>query len=309
MDFILEKASVMETITRKDKSKLLEGHHLGIIFYEPSTRTKISFTRAATTLGLTWEGIADPKTSSAAKGETLRDTVRNLVGYEFDVFVIRHNDDGSVRRASEYSFYPEKHLEFPRQPIPILNGGDGSNQHPTQTMLDLYTIKESQGTIDGLTYLFNNDLKNGRTVHSLADALLLYKPKKVYFCSSSHLKMPVHIINKYKNAGIKFEEIGRYEDVLPEVDILYDTRPQLEREQFTEDLKERIKTMYCIRAHTIKEKAKENLKILHPLPRNQNFMSPEEACDNLPQAHYFKQAHNGLFVRQALLCLVKGVTF
>ena len=121
--------------------------------------------------------------------------------------------------------------------------------------------------------------------------------------------MPRHIISKYKKSDIEFEEVSRYEDVLPEVDILYDTRPQLERENFTDDLKERIKSMYRIRAHTIKEKAKESMKIMHPLPRNQNLMSPEEECDDLPQAYYFKQAHNGLFVRQALLCLVKGVSF
>jgi aspartate carbamoyltransferase catalytic subunit len=309
LDLILDQAEILEKIPRAEKCKILDGYHLGIIFYEPSTRTKISFTRAADTLGMKWEGIADPKTSSASKGETLRDTVRNLVGYEFDALVIRHNDDGSVRRASEYSHYPNKHLEFPGEPIPILNGGDGSNQHPTQTMLDLYTIKESQGTMDSLTYLFHNDLKNGRTIHSLAEALLLYQPKKVYFCSSSRLKMPRHIISKYKKSDIEFEEVSRYEDVLPEVDILYDTRPQLERENFTDDLKERIKSMYRIRAHTIKEKAKESMKIMHPLPRNQNLMSPEEECDDLPQAYYFKQAHNGLFVRQALLCLVKGVSF
>ncbi|MFH1064755.1 MAG: aspartate carbamoyltransferase [Candidatus Woesearchaeota archaeon] len=309
LEFILRESSKMADRLKNDLPgvrELLKGRRMGLIFYEPSTRTVLSFATEMDLLGGTVEGIRDPKSSSAAKGEVLMDTIQVMSGYFFDTFVIRHYDDGSVRRASEFSVYPENNPEE-GQLIPVLNGGDGSNQHPTQTMLDLYTVHHEFGTLDGLTYLLNNDLKNGRTVHSLIEALTMFNPKKVYCCSSSHLPMPEHIVAECKSKGMDVEEIRRYEDVLGEVDVLYDTRPQLEREPITEDLKEKIRSVYTVRAKPISELAKREMIIMHPLPRDRTVNSPEYAVDKLPQARYFQQSHNGIPVRAALTCLTQGV--
>jgi aspartate carbamoyltransferase catalytic subunit len=310
IECIISNALSMAELLKKDHRQarhLLEGQRMGVIFYEPSTRTVLSFETAMELLGGSVSGIKDPKVSSAVKGETLADTIRVMAGYFYDFFVIRHYDEGSVRRASEHSRYPANNMNEGKT-IPAINGGDGSNQHPTQTVCtDMPTVVKHFGTLDGLVYLFNNDLKNGRTVHSFVEGLMLCKPKKLYFCSPTQLRTPENILRECAAHGIAFEQIPRYEDALPEVDVFYDTRPQLEREQLPDDLKGKIRAVYTVRADEIRSKAKKEMIILHPLPRDSKFNSPEYAVDSLPQARYFEQSHMGVAGRAGLLCLLKGV--
>ncbi|MBW2971523.1 aspartate carbamoyltransferase [Candidatus Woesearchaeota archaeon] len=309
LEFIIAKAKVAAAKLKEHEHSLkdlLKWRRMCFIFYAPSTRTALSFKGAADLTGMTFDGIMDPKTSSAAKGEILIDTTRNLNGYFNDVFVIRHDNEGAVRRASEYAVYPKSH-RLAGQPIPVINCGDGANQHPTQTMTDFTAIDMRFGTIDGLVYLFNNDLKYSRTVHSDAEALLLFRPRKVYFCCSAELGPPDSLLEQYERSGIDYEVIDRYEDVLPEVDVFYDTRPQLNLGFISDPTKEKIRSVFKVRAPVIRKHSKAEAAIMHPLPRDFKFMSPELEVDNLPQAYYFEEAHIGLPTRVALLALVQGV--
>jgi len=281
---ILDYAKKFEVI----KKPILQGKILATLFYEPSTRTKLSFESAMMSLGGSVLGFAEAGISSAAKGESLYDTAKMIDGYA-DVLVIRHPLEGSARRAAEAAA------------IPVINGGDGANQHPTQTFLDLYTIIKNKGTLDGLHIGFLGDLKYGRTVHSLSEALSHFNCR-MYFVAPEMLKMPDHLLTGLREKHIQFEETDQLHDVSKFLDILYVTR--IQRERFPDPLDyEKVKNVYIL-DEGILERAKPDLKVLHPLPRV-NEIDP--SLDKHPQAEYFQQSKNGVTVRRALLSLVLGV--
>ncbi len=287
IEAVLNVAECMEKLPKERKSSLLKGKIVASLFFEPSTRTRLSFETAIQNLGAGVIGFADAKVSSVKKGETLSDTIRVVSGYA-DIIVMRHYIEGAARLASEVSSKP------------IINAGDGANQHPTQTLLDLYTIKKAFGKIDGLTIGLLGDLKYGRTVHSLAQALSLFDKIKLAFISPEELKMPEHIKEHIK--GIKYEEFTELAAVLPELDVLYVTR--IQRERFADPAEyEKVRGKYIVNKESLKG-AKECLKIMHPLPRV-NELSPE--LDQTKYALYFEQARNGVPVREALLYLLKDV--
>ncbi len=262
-----------------DFSNPLKGKILATIFYEPSTRTRFSFEAAMYKLGgevLTSESAGH--FSSASKGETLEDAVQVIGGY-VDAIVLRHPEKGSATRAATTS------------PVPVLNAGDGAGEHPTQALLDLYTIQKECGTVEGLTIALVGDLKYGRTVHSLLTLLSLYRIKKVYIVAPPQLQLP----EEYKNK-LTFEEASDLGAIAPELDVCYVTRVQKERfEDVTEY--EKVKHAYVVDAKLL-AKMKPSARIMHPLPRV-GEISPEIDHDN--RAAYFRQAKNGLYVRMALL--------
>ncbi|MBN2422128.1 aspartate carbamoyltransferase [Candidatus Woesearchaeota archaeon] len=280
---ILQIASLME----KNQKTILQGKVLATLFFEPSTRTRLSFESAMSKLGGKVIGFRDPKVTSFSKGESLWDAIKVIDGY-VDVIVMRHPLEGSARLAAEAAN------------IPLINGGDGANQHPTQTLLDLFTIKKSQGKITGLKIAMAGDLKYGRTVHSLTHALSLFNCK-LYFVSPESLKMPRHIINELEEKGIEFSEHKEVSEIINEIDVLYATRIQKERFPDPADY-EKVKFAYVI-DNSILGKVKKNLKIMHPLPRVNEI---DVNVDDSGHAYYFEQAHNGIPVRQALLALVLG---
>lgn len=262
--------------------KLLEGKILATCFFEPSTRTKLSFESAMLRLGGSTLGFSDPAHTSQAKGESLRDTIRTIQNYA-DILVIRHPLEGAAQWAAECSS------------IPIINAGDGGHQHPTQAMLDLFTIRECQGTFDNLHITFAGDLKFARTIHSLIYALIPYKPR-LYLVSPPELELPENYCELLKAKGIKYSYHKTLKEVIPKSDILYMTRVQHERLVGNMEI-EQLRN-YCKLKLELLEDAKPNLKILHPLPRLSEL---DTALDHTPYAYYFQQAHNGVFVRQALL--------
>lgn len=270
--------------------RLLENKVVATLFFEPSTRTRLSFETAANRLSARIIGFTDPKSSSSAKGETLKDTITMVANYA-DIIVMRHHLEGAARYAAEIS------------PVPIVNAGDGANQHPSQTMLDLYSIQKTQGTLENLNITLVGDLKYGRTVHSLLTAMRHFNPN-FRFISPEELKMP----NEYKvfcrQQGIPFEESTVFnERVIADTDILYITRVQSER--FTDMLEyERVKNAYTLH-NSMLEGTRPNMRILHPLPRV-NEISYD--VDDNPKAYYFEQAKNGLYAREAILCDVLGIT-
>lgn len=264
--------------------KLLEGKVAGILFFEPSTRTRLSFETAVKRLGGSTIGFTDASTTSSSKGETLRDTIKMVSNYA-DVIVMRHFLEGAALYASEVT------------DIPVINAGDGAHQHPSQTMLDLYSIAVTQGRLSNLTITLVGDLKYGRTVHSLIMAMKYFKPI-FNFVSCPELKMPKEYKDFCKENGITFTEHSEFsQEVINNSDIIYMTRVQ--RERFTDILEyEKVKDLYNLN-NSMLQSAKDNLRILHPLPRvNEINMDVDEN----PKAYYFQQAKNGLFVRQALLC-------
>ncbi|UCH12839.1 MAG: aspartate carbamoyltransferase [Candidatus Omnitrophota bacterium] len=281
---ILEVAGALE---QNPKPELLKGRVMATLFFEPSTRTRLSFESAMERLGGKVIGFADANISSTRKGESLRDTVKTVENYS-DVIAMRHPLEGTARLASE------------SVSIPVLNGGDGANQHPTQTLLDLYTIMKTQGKLDRLKVAMVGDLKYGRTVHSLAIALTLFGCQ-MYFVAPDSLKMPPYITEELKEKGIRYSEHGEIEEVIDKVNILYMTRIQKERFPDPSEY-EKVKNVYVLKKDMLTN-AKGNLRILHPLPRV-NEIATE--VDNTPYAVYFEQARNGIFVRQALLALVLG---
>ena len=283
---LLNKAAEFE---KNPNQRILQGKVVATLFFEPSTRTRLSFETAVNRLGGRVIGFSDAKTSSQSKGETLKDTIMMVSNYA-DVIVMRHYLEGAARYASEIS------------PVPIVNAGDGANQHPSQTMLDLYSIYKTQGTLENQVITMVGDLKYGRTVHSLLEAMRFWKPR-FNFVACEELKMP----DKYKRFcemhGIEYRETTDFsEDVITESDILYMTRVQGER--FSDVLEyERTKSLYTLHNDMLKN-SKPNLKVLHPLPR---ITEISQDVDDNPKAYFFQQAKNGLYARQAILCRALGI--
>jgi len=265
----------------------LAGKVLATLFYEASTRTRLSFESAMLRLGGKVMGFADPKGTSAQKGESLADSIRIVESYS-DVIVLRHSIEGAARMAAEIS------------KAPIINGGDGANQHPSQTFLDLYTILKAHKRLERLKVGFMGDLKYGRTVHSLAYALSMFKTR-MFFISPPLLPMPADHLEELGEMGVEFSEHRNLDEVKRDLDILYVTR--IQRERFGDDLDyERVKEGYFISEKSL-EGCKPNMKILHPLPRVDELSTD---VDSSKHALYFEQAASGIPVRMALLCLVMG---
>jgi aspartate carbamoyltransferase catalytic subunit len=283
---VLEVASRMEAA---DHFGLLAGRVLGIMFLEPSTRTRMSFASAMMKLGGQVLDFGDPEHTSLKKGETLSDSLRIVGGY-CDVLALRHPWEGASRLAAEIAGPP------------IINAGDGANQHPTQTFLDLYTIRKVRGAIDGLTVGFVGDLKYGRTVHSLSTALTRFDCRQA-FIAPPGLAAPAGLLRELDDAGVAYEQSESLSDLLPELDILYCTRIQEER--FADRMEyERVKGAFRIDAELLRRYgAADSLRIMHPLPRVDE-LSPD--VDETPYAVYFEQARNGVPIRQALLAMVLG---
>lgn len=267
--------------------KNMEGQVVASLFFEPSTRTRLSFETAINRLGARVVSMANAATSSVAKGETLADTIRTVDGY-VDIIVMRHPMKGSAQIAADHAIHP------------VINGGDGAGQHPTQALLDLYTIRKEKGILGGQTITFLGDLKNGRTVHSLGYFMTLCKNQMI-FVSPESLKMPAEITEDLRSRGAKIEESGDVEKALSVSDLVYVTRVQRERFENPEEY-EKVKGMYVIDRAMI-EKAKKGITILHPLPRVDEI---DTDVDDYEGAAYFRQAHNGLYVRMALLALISG---
>ena len=285
--YLLEMAKEFE---KKPNRKILDGKVVATLFFEPSTRTRLSFETAANRLGALVIGFTDPKATSSSKGETLKDTIIMVSNYA-DIICMRHYLEGAARYASEVTN------------VPIVNAGDGSNQHPSQTMLDLYSIYKTQGTLENLNIYMVGDLKYGRTVHSLLMAMRHFNPT-FHFIAPEELKMPEEYKLYCRQHGIKYVEHTEFdENVIAEADILYMTRVQ--RERFTDLMEyERVKDVYILRNEMLKN-TRENLRILHPLPRVNEIAYD---VDENPKAYYFQQAQNGLYARQAILCDVLGIT-
>lgn len=264
------------------------GKILATLFFEPSTRTRLSFEAAMLHLGGTVEGFADASYTSSTKGETLADTIRVVSSY-VDVIAMRTPKEGAALLASKYS------------PVPIINAGDGGHSHPTQTLTDLLTIRRLLGDYQGLTVGFCGDLKFGRTVHSLTQALSRYKGNKFVFISPKELCMPEYMIEQLNEKGISYTVAERLEDVIGDLDILYMTRVQKER-FFNEQDYLRLKDSYILDKEKMKL-AKDRMFVLHPLPRV-NEISPE--IDDDPRAAYFKQVKFGMYARMALISKLTG---
>ena len=285
--YMMEMAGEFE---KHPNRKILDGRVVATLFFEPSTRTRLSFETAANRLGACVIGFTDPKVTSSTKGETLKDTIMMVSNYA-DVIVMRHYLEGAARYASEVS------------PVPVVNAGDGANQHPSQTMLDLYSIYKTQGTLENLEILLVGDLKYGRTVHSLLMAMRHFNPT-FHFIAPKELAMPEEYKVYCREHGIRFTEQEDFnEHAIAQADIVYMTRVQ--RERFTDLMEyERVKDVYILREKMLRS-AKANMKILHPLPRVNEIAYD---VDENPHAYYFEQAHNGLFAREAIICDVLGIT-
>ena len=287
IDYILKIAGAMESIA-KSGSDMLHGKTLATLFFEPSTRTRLSFEAAMHKLGGTAIGFAEPEIASIKKGENLADTVRVVENYA-DVIALRHPLEGAARLAAEFA------------QVPIINAGSGAEEHPTQALLDLYTILKEKGRIDGLNIALMGDLRYGRTVHSLAYALSLYKVK-LYLVSPELLRMRREVLDAIKEKVRLVEKTG-IEEVLPETDVLYVTRIQEER--FPDPAEyAKVRGTYKIGLNTLKD-AKEDLIIMHPLPRVDEI---DDEVDDTPYARYFQQVWNGIVMRMALLALILGAT-
>ena len=285
--YLLEMAQEFEKYPNRE---LLKGKVVATLFFEPSTRTRLSFETAANRLGARVIGFSDAKASSVSKGETLKDTVLMVSNYA-DVIVMRHYVEGAAQYASEVA------------PVPIVNAGDGAHMHPSQCLLDLYSIYKTQGTLDNLNIYLVGDLKYGRTVHSLITAMRHFNPT-FHFVAPKELAMPDEYKIYCKEHGIKFVEHTDFnEDVIADADILYMTRVQKER--FSDLMEyERVKNVYILKSSML-GKAKPNMKILHPLPRVNEIAYD---VDDNPHAYYIQQAGNGLFAREAIFSHVLGIT-
>jgi len=285
VDYIINVSRTMEPIAAKT-SEILKGKILSTLFFEPSTRTRLSFEAAMHKLGGATISMAEIESASIKKGENLADTIRTIENYA-DVIALRHPLDGAAKLAAEFS------------KVPVINGGSGSEEHPTQALLDLYTMQKEKGRIDGLKIAFVGDLRYGRTVHSLAYALSLFDVE-LYLVSPESLKMRREVLRSIKSK-MPVTESSNLEKTIPQVDVLYVTRIQKER---FPDVAEyaKVKGVYRIDIDSLKN-AKKDLIILHPLPRVDEI-APE--VDNTPQARYFQQVWNGIVVRMALLALVLG---
>ena len=279
-----------EKFEREPNRTILSDKVVATLFFEPSTRTRLSFETAANRLGARVIGFTDPKVTSSTKGETLKDTIMMVSNYA-DVIVMRHYLEGAARYAAEIS------------PVPVINAGDGANQHPTQALLDLYSIYKTQGTLDNLHIYLVGDLKYGRTVHSLIMAMRHFNPT-FHFIAPKELAMPEEYKIYCQNRNIPFVEEEEFNaDIIANADILYMTRVQ--RERFTDLMEyERVKDVYILKASMLKD-AKPTMKVLHPLPRVNEIAYD---VDDDPHAYYFQQARNGLYARQAIICNTLGIT-
>ncbi|MBO7724770.1 MAG: aspartate carbamoyltransferase [Paludibacteraceae bacterium] len=285
---LLEILSLATKFEENPNRKILDGKIVATLFFEPSTRTRLSFETAVNRLGGRVIGFSDAATSSSSKGETLHDTIQIVNNYA-DVIVMRHHLDGAARYASEVSR------------VPIVNAGDGSNQHPSQTLLDLYSIQKTQGTLENLHICLVGDLKYGRTVHSLIMAMVHFNPT-FHFISPNELQMPEEYKIFCRKNNIKFTESTELEGNFNNADILYMTRVQ--RERFQDPMEyEKVKNVYTLKKSML-EDSKPNLRILHPLPRVAEI---DVDVDSSEKAYYFQQAQNGLYIRQAILCQVLGI--
>ncbi|RYU69120.1 aspartate carbamoyltransferase [Aliivibrio finisterrensis] len=288
LELIVETAG---NIKKEPQPDLLKNKVVASCFFEASTRTRLSFETAIQRLGGSVIGFDTAgNTSLAQKGETLADSVQVITSY-VDAYVMRHPKEGAARLASEFS-----------NGTPVINAGDGANQHPTQTLLDLYTIYETQGRLDNLNIAFVGDLKYGRTVHSLTQALAKFNGIKFFFIAPEVLAMPDYICEELDELGIEYQLLNGMDEAIPELDILYMTRVQKER--FDESEYAHIKSAYILSAQDL-QSARSNLKVLHPLPRVDEI---DTDVDSTPYAYYFQQAENGVYARQALLALVLNET-
>ncbi len=279
-----------EEFEKHPDREILKGKIVATLFFEPSTRTRLSFETAANRLGAKVIGFTDAKVTSATKGETLKDTILMVSNYA-DVIVMRHYIEGAAQYASEIA------------PVPIINAGDGAHQHPSQCMLDLYSIYKTQGTLENLDICLVGDLKYGRTVHSLIMAMRHFNPT-FHFIAPKELAMPNEYKLYCKENNIKYVEHTAFnEKIISEADILYMTRVQKER--FSDLMEyEKVKNVYILRNDMLGS-ARENLKILHPLPRVNEIAYD---VDSNPHAYYIQQAQNGLYAREAIICDVLGIT-
>jgi len=295
MDFSVEEMDRLFEVAERISANpaafadVCKGKLLATLFYEPSTRTRFSFEAAMLRLGGQVIGFSEPNSSAVSKGESIADTIRTVACYA-DLAVMRHPKEGSVSVASRFS------------PIPVVNAGDGGHQHPTQTLTDLLTIKLETGNFDNITVGLCGDLKFGRTVHSLIQALLRYSGVRFVLISPDELRVPEYVRESMQKAGAEFEETRDLLKHLPELDALYMTRVQKER-FFNEEDYVRLKDSYIVNKAKLAT-AKEKLMILHPLPRV-NEISTD--VDSDPRATYFRQAENGMYVRMALIMELLGI--
>ncbi|OMQ21324.1 aspartate carbamoyltransferase [Serratia oryzae] len=284
LELVLRTAASLKATPQPE---LLKHKVIASCFFEASTRTRLSFESAMQRLGASVVGFSDgSNTSLGKKGETLADTVSVISTY-VDAIVMRHPQEGAARLAAEFA-----------GGIPVLNAGDGSNQHPTQTLLDLFTIQETQGRLNNINIAMVGDLKYGRTVHSLTQALAKYEGNHFFFIAPEALAMPGYLLKMLEEKGITYSHHNSIEEVVPELDILYMTRVQKERLDPSEYAN--VKAQFILRASDLAG-ARGNMKVLHPLPRIDEITTE---VDKTPYAHYFQQAGNGIFARQALLALV-----
>jgi aspartate carbamoyltransferase catalytic subunit len=285
---IIQILDLAERFEEETPKGLLKDKVISTLFFEPSTRTRLSFESAVNRLSGRIVGFSEAANSSVSKGETLKDTILTVSNYS-DLIVIRHPIEGSARYASEIAT------------IPVVNAGDGANQHPTQTLLDLYSIRKTQGTLDGLNIFMVGDLKYGRTVHSLVIALSEFNTT-FNFISPTELGVPEGYKMILEKKGLKYYEHTDFSEIISRADIVYMTRVQ--RERFSDPLEyEKVKNIYILRQSML-EKTKDNMRILHPLPRVNEI---DTQVDNSPKAYYFQQALNGVFVRQAIISSILGL--
>ncbi len=282
---VLQSASEFE---KNPNQRLLEGKVVASLFFEPSTRTRLSFETAINRLGGRIVGFSDSSSSSVTKWETLKDTIKMVDNY-CDLIVMRHPIEGAARYASEVA------------KAPVVNAGDGANQHPSQTMLDLYSIYKTQGTLENLNIFMVGDLKYGRTVHSLLQAMSHFHPT-FHFIAPKELQMPEGYKLHLKELNIPYYEHTELNEVINDADILYMTRVQ--RERFADPLEyEKVKNVYILK-NAMLSGTRENMRILHPLPRVNEI---DVDVDENPKAYYFEQARNGVFARQAIICKALGI--
>src|SRR5574344_573016 len=286
-DEILHILDVAAEFEKHKSQTILSDKVIACIFFEPSTRTRLSFETAYNRLGARVIGFPDAGNTSVRKGESLKDTIKMVSNY-VDLIVMRHPLEGSARYASEVAS------------VPVINAGDGANQHPSQTLLDLYSIKKTQGRIEDININMVGDLKYGRTVHSLLQALSHFSPSFT-FTSPEELMMPQEYKDFLRNNDIPYKETGNLSEYLNDTDILYMTRIQQER--FTDPMEyEKVKNVYRLEAYML-DGVRKNMKILHPLPRLQEIA---QDVDDTPYAYYFRQAENGVYIRMAIIAYLLG---
>ncbi|MDR1180615.1 MAG: aspartate carbamoyltransferase [Bacteroidales bacterium] len=281
----LEILDLAEEFEKQPVQNIANGKVVATLFFEPSTRTRLSFESAANRMGAKVIGFSDASSSSTSKGESLVDTIKTVSCYA-DIIVMRHPLEGAARLASEVAS------------VPIINAGDGANQHPTQCMLDLYSIRKTQNTLDNLNIALVGDLKYGRTVHSLVEAMCNFNTV-FHLISPESLKLPSSVKMRINEKKLKYYQYREIQDAIDKVDILYMTRVQRERFLDIQDY-EKVKNTYIL-DYSMLAKTKPQMKILHPLPRVNEINTN---VDNTPQAYYFQQAQNGVYVRQALIAAI-----